>query len=171
MKPLVIALLFCVAFSDGILAAPQPPENPAIDMDGYLRVSSEAAKHRATRRLSEADFIRISREPGTIVLDARSREKYDLLHIKGAINLSFPDITVDSLKRTLPNKATRILIYCNNNFVNAEAPFPTKAPAAALNLSTYIALYNYGYRNVYELAPQIDPQQSKLTFESTPAKL
>ncbi len=64
-----------------------------------------------------------------------------------------------------------MLIYCNNNFVNAEEPFPIKAPAAALNLSTYIALYNYGYRNVYELAPQIDPQQSKLAFESTPVKL
>lgn len=170
MKPLAIALLVCVAFSDGVLAAPAPPANPAIDMDGYLRISAAAAKHRKTRRLSEADFIRMSREPGTIVLDARSREKYELLHIKGAINLSFPDMTVESLKRALPDKTTRILIYCNNNFVNAEEPFPTKMPTASLNLSTYIALYNYGYRNVYELAPQIDPQQSKLTFESTPSK-
>ncbi|PSB32792.1 rhodanese-like domain-containing protein [Stenomitos frigidus] len=170
MKPFAIALLFCVVLSDGIMAAPKPAANPAIDMDGYLRVSYAAAKHRETRRLSEADFIRISREPGTIVLDARSREKYDLLHVKGAINLSFPDITVESLKRTLPDQKTRILIYCNNNFINAEAPFPTKAPAAALNLSTYIALYNYGYRNVYELAPQIDLKQSKLPFEATPLK-
>jgi phage shock protein E len=171
MKPFAIALLCCVALTDGAVAAPQAPAaNPAIDMPGYLRVSFAAAKHRETRRLSEAEFIRMSREPGTIVLDARSREKYDLLHIKGAINLSFPDITVESLTRTLPDKATRILIYCNNNFINAEAPFPTKAPAAALNLSTYIALYNYGYRNVYELAPQLDPKQSKLAFETTPAK-
>ncbi|XGV96774.1 MAG: rhodanese-like domain-containing protein [Leptolyngbya sp. BL-A-14] len=170
MKPFAIALLFCVAFANGLLAAPEPPANPAIDMDGYLRLSSEAAQHRKSRRLSEAEFIRMSREPGTIVLDARSREKYELLHIKGAINLSFPDITVESLKRTLPDKTARILIYCNNNFVNAEQPFPTKAPAAALNLSTYIALYGYGYRNVYELAPQIDPKESKLTFESTPSK-
>ncbi|XHX80525.1 MAG: rhodanese-like domain-containing protein [Stenomitos frigidus ULC029] len=171
MKPLALALLFCMALSGGALAAPKPPEaNPAIDMDGYLRVSFEAAKHRKTRRLSEADFIRMSREPGTIVLDARSREKYELLHIKGAVNLSFPDMTVESLKRTLPDKTTRILIYCNNNFVNAEEPFPTKMPTASLNLSTYIALYNYGYRNVYELAPQIDPKESKLTFEPTPSK-
>ena len=27
--------------------------NPAIDMEGYLRVSAEAAKHREARRLSE----------------------------------------------------------------------------------------------------------------------
>jgi hypothetical protein len=144
-----------------------PPPNPAIDMEGYLRVSREAAKHRATRRVSEADFIKMSHEPGTIILDARSKEKYDLLHIQGAINLNFSDITVESLKRLLPDKSTRILIYCNNNFKNSERAFPTKMATASLNLSTYIALYNYGYRNIYELAPLIDPKDSKLPFEGT----
>jgi hypothetical protein len=137
-------------------------------MEGYLRVAREAAKHRESRRLSEDDFLRMSGEAGTVVLDARSREKYDLLHVKGAINLSFSDVSVDSLKRTLPDKSARILIYCNNNFRNSEAAFPTKLPTASLNLSTYIALYNYGYRNVYELGPRIDPKQSKLPLESTP---
>src|SRR5436190_23124615 len=106
-----------IAYVAGLSAAfaAEPPVNPAIDMDGYLRVSREAAQHRATRRLSEADFLRMSREPGTLVLDARSRPKYDLLHVKGAVNLSFPDIAVESLKRTIPDKSTRVLIYCNNN--------------------------------------------------------
>jgi rhodanese-related sulfurtransferase len=146
------------------------PVNPAIDMDGFLRVSEEAARHRATRRISEDEFLRMSQEPGTIVLDARSKEKYDLLHIKGAINLSFPDIAVESLKKTLPDKSARILIYCNNNFKNAEVAFATKAPAASLNLSTYVSLYTYGYRNVYELAPRLDPKESKLPFAGTGAK-
>jgi hypothetical protein len=139
--------------------------NPAIDMEGYLRVSLAAARHRETRRVSEQEFIRMSREPGTIVLDARSRQKFDELHVKGAINLSFPDIAVESLASTIPDRNTRILIYCNNNFQNAEGPFPTKHPSASLNLSTYIALYNYGYRNVYELAPLVDIKASKLAFE------
>ena len=138
--------------------------NPAIDMEGYLRVSAEAAKHRESRRLSEDEFIRMSREPETIILDARSKQKYDELHIKGAINLSFSDIAVESLKRTLPDQNTRVLIYCNNNFRGAEGPFPTKLATASLNLSTYIALYNYGYRNVYELGPLIDMKSSKLDF-------
>ena len=144
--------------------------NPAIDMEGYLRVSVEAARHRESRRISETEFIRMSREPGTIVLDARSREKYDELHIKGAINLSFPDIAIESLRRTIPDRNTRILIYCNNNFRNAESPFPKKLDTASLNLSTYIALYDYGYRNVYELGPLLDIETSKLEFESSPAK-
>jgi len=140
--------------------------NPAIDMDGYLRVSREAAQHRETRRVSEAQFIRMSSEPGTVILDARSREKFDELHVKGAINLPFPDIAIESLKATIPDKNTRILIYCNNNFANAEGPFPAKIARASLNLSTYIALYSYGYRNVYELAPLIDIKASALPFVS-----
>ena len=148
------------------LSAALAQENPAIDMPGYLRIANEAAAHRATRRVSESDFIRMSREPGTVVLDARSREKYDQLHIKHALNLSFPDMTIDSLHRLLPDKEARILIYCNNNFANAEGPFPSKLPSASLNLSTYIALYNYGYRNVYELAPLIDIRNTQLEFEA-----
>ena len=148
----------------------QAPPNPNIDMNGHLRVSQEAAKHRETHRVSEDDFIKMSQESGTIILDARSKEKFDLLHIKGAMNLSFPDITVESLKKTIPDKNTRILIYCNNNFQNAEAPFPTKRIAVALNLSTFITLYEYGYRNVYELAPRLDPAKAKLQFESAAVK-
>lgn len=138
--------------------------NPAIDMDGYLRTAKEAAEHRESHRLTEDEFIRMSREPGPIILDARSREKFDELHINGAINLSFPDITVESLNRVLPDTNARILIYCNNNFTGAEQAFPTKRVTASLNLSTYIALYTYGYRNVYELGPLLDIKKTKLDF-------
>jgi hypothetical protein len=172
MIRLALALTVAFVVSTISMSADQvgPPPNPAIDMEGYLRLSREAAKYRETRRVSEAEFLRMSHEPGTIVLDARSRQKYNLLHVKGAVNLSFPDITVESLKRVLPDKSARILIYCNNNFKNAEEAFPTKMPVASLNISTYISLYSYGYRNVYELGPQMDPAKSKLTFESAPTK-
>ena len=163
MRLLVAALLVGLPL---LQPAAAQSANPAIDMQGFLRVSMQAAEHRETRRISEADFIRMSREPGTIVLDARSRQRFDELHVKGAINLSFPDIAVETLQKTIPGKNTRVLIYCNNNFTGAEGPFPTKAPSASLNLSTYIALYNYGYRNVYELADTFDLKASKLEFES-----
>lgn len=136
--------------------------NPAIDMDGFLMVSREAAAHRSTRRLTEDQFIAMSKEPGVVILDARSKEKFDELHINGAVNLSFPDITVGSLAATLPDKNTRILIYCNNNFENAESAFPTKIAPASLNLSTYISLYSYGYRNIYELGPLLDVNKTKI---------
>lgn len=142
------------------------PDNPRIDMTGYLRVAQEAAQHREARRLSEQEFQRMSAVAGTIVLDARSSQKYKELHIDGAVNLSFPDITVESLAKLIPDKNTRVLIYCNNNFANAERAFPSKLPSASLNLSTYIALYNYGYRNIYELAPLIDAGKTSLKLVS-----
>lgn len=64
--------------------------------------------------------VAASGKEGTVVLDARSRARFDELHVNGAINLSFPDITIESLERTIPDRRTRILIYCNNNFINAR---------------------------------------------------
>jgi len=161
----------------GIILNPSPEDqpvivivNPSIDMKGFLLISKEASQHREPRRLTEEEFIRMSQEPGTIILDARSKQKYEELHIKGAINLSFPDITIESLNSVIPDKNTRILIYCNNNFRGAEGPFPSKNAMASLNLSTYITLYTYGYRNVYELGPLIDIKMSRLEFETSTPK-
>ena len=163
---LILAALFALA-SPARAGEDTDVANPSIDMNAHLRLSIEAARQRETHRLSEDAFQRMSREPGTLVLDARSKEKYDELHVRGAINLSFSDIAVDSLARAIPAKSTRVLIYCNNNFRNAEGPFPTKLAPASLNLSTYITLYIYGYRNVYELGPLVDLKDSKLDFETT----
>ena len=169
MKRLLLMLTLTILGLTPLALAQKKPRinNPAIDMPGYLRAASEAAEHRESRRLTEEEFIRMSKELGTIVLDARSTEKYNELHIKGAVNLSFPDITVDSLNKMFPDKNQRILIYCNNNFVGAERPFPTKMATASLNLSTYISLYSYGYRNIYELGPLLDIKTSKLEFVSS----
>jgi hypothetical protein len=160
----IIAMIALAGFGTIALPAQTTLNNTNIDMAGFLAVAQKAATHREQRRLTEAEFIRLSKEPDTIVLDARSREMFDLLHIKGAINLSFPDITVDSLARTIPDKSRRILIYCNNNFMNEPRAFASKLPAASLNLSTYTSLYTYGYTNVYELGPYVDIKQSKIEF-------
>jgi rhodanese-like protein len=159
MKTRTLLATLCIACLPPAAGA---VDNPAIDMKGYLEVSARAAAHRESRRVSEEQFIRMSREPGTLVLDARSARKFDELHVAGAVNLAFPDIAVESLREAIPDRSTRILIYCNNNFRGAEGPFPTKMPSASLNLSTYVALYNYGYRNVYELAPLIEMSKTRL---------
>ena len=171
MKRLAIVLLTAAILPVAMSSWAQAPkpllENPAIDMRGHLGISLEAAAHRQSHRVSEDQFLAMAAESGTLILDARSKEKYDLLHITGAVNLSFPDITIESLQRIIPDKTTRILIYCNNNFLGSEEPFPSKLPTASLNLSTYIALYTYGYRNVYELGPLLEVSTSKLPFAQT----
>ena len=166
MKRIVPFVLACILAAGSVPAADTPsPANPAIDMDAYLRVSVEAARWRESHRLTEAEFTRMSREPGTVVLDARSRTKFDELHVKDAVNLSFPDIAIESLARLLPDRDTRILIYCNNNFTGAPESMPTKAVSSALNLSTFVSLHAYGYRNVYELGPAVDVAKAKVIFE------
>jgi phage shock protein E len=169
MHVLRCALIFSALIIATLARADNPtaPSNPAIDMVGFLRVSLAAANLRDGHRLSEAQFIVMSREPGTVVLDARSAAMYAKLHVKGALNLPFTDLASASLDATIPDRATPILIYCNNNFRNAEEAFPSKLPAASLNLSTFIALYTYGYRNVYELAPLLDVHETRLEFEGS----
>lgn len=147
--------------------AQSPIINTNIDMSGFLAIAWDAAVHRQNRRLTEEQFIQFSREPGTVILDARSRAMFDLLHVKGAINLNFSDITVDSLAKKFPSKAQRILIYCNNNFLNAPRAFESKAPGASLNLSTFSTLYGYGYTNVYELGPLLDVKTTRIELVPT----
>jgi hypothetical protein len=166
--PFLLAVLFATAAAAADAPAPAKDiPNDAIDMPGFLETSQAAAEHRRTHRVEEAEFLKMMAEPGTIVLDARSAEKYARLHVRGAINLSFPDIAIATLQEAIPDKDTRILIYCNNNFAEAEQAFPSKIAVASLNLSTYVSLYSYGYRNVYELGPRVALKASKLPFAGT----
>ena len=158
-------LLAAALLLPSMVFAQAPSENQLIDFDGFARNVSEVRALREARRVSEDEFLRMAAEPGTVVLDARSERLYRLRHVKGAVNLSFPEFTEDTLARAIPAKATRVLIYCNNNFVGAPESMPTKVISSALNLSTFVSLHAYGYRNVYELGPAVDVRASRLRFE------
>jgi phage shock protein E len=160
-----IPFAFLGLLSLPVLAAEIP--NRLIDYSSFEKHVGVVGELRAERRISEEEFLRMAAEPGTVVLDARSREKFDLLHVSGAKNLSLPDITAEELARIIPSKDTRILIYCNNNFVNEPRAFPTKAPAASLNIHTINVLFAYGYRNVFELGPLLDVRVTRIEFEGT----
>ena len=160
LAPLV---LFLVSFA-GHAQTSQAPANQLINYQAFARNVGEVWALRESRRVSEAEFIRMAREPDTVVLDARSERLFNLRHVADAVNLSFPEFTETTLARVIPTRETRILIYCNNNFNGAPESLPVKAPASALNLSTFVSLYSYGYRNVYELGPAIDVAQSKFVF-------
>ena len=144
--------------------------NPLIDYDNFLVHASDVGRLRMERRVTEEQFITMSADPGTVIFDARSDDKYAGLHIKGARHLSFPDVTAGELAKIFPAKSTRILIYCNNNFLNAPNTFAAKAATAPLNIHTFNTLFSYGYTNVFELGPLIDIRKAKLTFEGTQLK-
>jgi phage shock protein E len=151
------------------LAAKEPP-NPAIQYGGFTRLTQKLEPVRAENRVSEEDFLKMASEPGTMVLDARSKDKFDAIHIKGALHLALTDFTEEALHKVIPDKSARILIYCNNNFKNEPVNFASKSIVVALNIQTFINLHAYGYKNVYELGPLLDVKTTKIPFVGTAVK-
>ena len=127
-----------------------------IDYRGFRGLTGAVETYRAGRLVGLAEFQRMAREPNTIILDARSADAFAAGHIEGAINLPFTDFTDQSLRAALRDPNVRVLIYCNNNFSNNEQPVMLKRVELALNIQTFINLYGYGYRDVYELGDIVD---------------
>ena len=160
------AVILCLLLSSVAACAAEIP-NRLIDYPTFERNVEKVGKLRAQRRVTEDEFIRMAADPNTVILDARSAERFQLLHVKSAKNLSLPDITARDLARVIPSKSTRVLIYCNNNFLNEPKAFATKIPSASLNIHTFNVLYSYGYTNVYELGSLIDIRNAKLQFDGS----
>lgn len=132
---------------------------PLVNFDHYKDLMVEVEKHREARLINLETFRKMSEEEDVIILDARAEDLYKRRHIKGAVNLPFTKFTYFNLKRVIPNPETKILIYCNNNIQNDPINFASKISPPkyneslmlALNIPTYINLYGYGFKNVYEL--------------------
>ncbi|HEX2750635.1 MAG TPA: rhodanese-like domain-containing protein [Verrucomicrobiales bacterium] len=172
MKPITFALITATL---ALTASAQPPAakqkaapsipNPQIDYRRFMKIAAAAESLRESHRLTEEQFIAAAAQPGTVVLDARSADKFALRHIKGSVNLPFTDFTVESLAKVIPAKTTKVLIYCNNNFTGSPAAFASKSAPAALNISTFVSLTTYEYTNIYELGPLKDVKNTKIVFE------
>ena len=154
----------CFAVAAAAAWAQESVENPLIDYPQFQRIVTASKLQHAAHRLTEEQFLAQMRQPGVIVLDARTESRYRLRHIKGAVNLPFTEFTAATLAAIAPDKNATILIYCNNNFLDSPAAFATKTPAASLNLSTYTSLKAYGYTSVYELGPLLRIAQTKIPF-------
>jgi phage shock protein E len=138
-------------------AAQQAPGSPLIDFDGHQQLVKEVRLYRQARLISLADFKRRFAKGDVLILDARSETAFAEGHIKGAVNLPLPDFNDASLKEIIGKNPDReILIYCNNNFTNNIQPIPVKRVQLALNIQTFINLYGYDYKNVYELGEAVD---------------
>ncbi|EMS89600.1 rhodanese-like domain-containing protein [Leptospira noguchii] len=144
-----------------------PIPNRLIDYKKFQNIINSSAEEREVKRLTEEDFLKMIQDEEVVLLDARSESRYKLRHIKGAISLPFTEFTKESLSKIIPNMNSKILIYCNNNFTGTPEAFASKAPAASLNLSTFVSLKAYGYKNIYELGPLLSVDSTKLTFEGT----
>ena len=159
-----------------------------VSYNDFKTLVAEVEKHRESRLVDLDTFLKMSREQNVIILDARSAFRYERIHVKGAKHLAFTDFTQDNLAKVIPSPETTVLIYCNNNFEGNQLDFASKIarPGAAtlinqfgaqekpkmmaLNIPTYINLYGYGYRNVYELDELVSVTDPRITFEGTIVK-
>ncbi len=153
-----------------------------VDYDSFEVLVQEVKAHRETRLVNIDNFTTMATENGVVILDTRSYNMYKRKHIKGAIHLNFSDFTQENLLRLIPDPNTKVLIYCNNNVALDPVNFATKMVipkkikkdikpvTLALNIPTYINLYGYGYRNVYELNELIYPTDKRIIFEGTEVK-
>ena len=159
-----------------------------VNFKDFKGLVAEVEAHRASRLVDLDTFLKMSKEPGVIILDSRSTFRFERIHLKGAKHLSFTDFTQDNLRNVIPTYDTTVLIYCNNNFEGNQIDFATKIalPIAqpritpteqfaaqakplmmALNIPTYVNLYGYGYRNIYELNELVDVRDPRIAFEGS----
>lgn len=179
MKIKIITIILC---SLSLLCNAQPTSTKRkanVDFDAYEKLIPRVKTHRKGKLVDLPAFLKMAGEKGTVILDTRSDSLFIRKHIKGAIHLDFADFTQQNLLRIIPHADTKILIYCNNNFIDDQVNFASKevvpalikkkiAPISlALNIPTYINLYGYGYRNVYELSELVSTQDKRVTFEGT----
>lgn len=192
-KIIIITLAICcittyVIYSQAVNNSKQVNyEKALVDYDDFKNLVSEVEKQRAERLVSLDDFLKMSKEDNVIILDSRSDSRYNRKHIKGALHLDFTDFTQENLLKLIPDQNTTILIYCNNNFSEDPVDFATKksGPSGdmgnqtspdkkpimlALNIPTYLNLYGYGYKNVYELNELVNVNDKRIEFEGTAVK-
>lgn len=148
------------------------------DFKGLVK---DVERYREKRLVNLNTFLQMQKESNTIILDTRSADKYAKKHVKGAIHLAFTDFTQANLNRLIPDNNTRILIYCNNNFIGDQVNFASKTAVPvknsmlqdtrptmlALNIPTFINLYGYGFKNIYELDELVNVNDRRIVFEGT----
>jgi len=188
MKSKLFAILFMILGSNmGLAQTPNYPK-AKVSFDDFKGLVAEVEAHRATRLVDLDTFLKMSKEPGVIILDTRSAFRYERVHVKGAKHLAFTDFTQDALAKVIPSFETKILIYCNNNFDGDQVDFaskvarPRQLPGGqiarqmfvqakpimmALNIPTYINLFGYGYQNVYELDELVNVNDPRIAFEGS----
>lgn len=156
-------LLLALALTGAAPALAQA--NPQIDYPAFQALTASVAPTRAARLIAFDAFKAEAAKPGTLLLDARSKDAFARGHIRGAVNLPLTDFTAESLAAVIGANPDRpILIYCNNNFSNHRSPVPLKSAALALNIQTFINLVGYGYPNVRELADVVDLGDPKVEW-------
>ncbi len=180
---LAVSTAIAQSNSEGRPSLPRPhsvPASHACDFDGFVATALRVQELRRSRLLTVPEFRVKAKQPNTVILDARAKAHFDALHIKGSINLPYTSFSLHTLRQTIPDTTTRILIYCRNNMSvptqdgrasksqDLDIGF-AKGHTVGLNIPTAITLYAYGYHDVWELDAVLDIVDCPIELESTSA--
>jgi phage shock protein E len=130
-----------VLLSPGAWASESRPELPRI---------SEAAFHQAalanavqtTRASQLAEWLKSG---DALLIDLNSADAFAVQHLEGAINLPATELTDETLESLIPNKNTRLVLYCADTlYLTRRIALTTLGAAAVIQL---------GYKNTTLLEP------------------
>lgn len=130
MKRIVISAVLMILTAAGLAWGDDKKAEP------FRVVTSEEAKAMIDRN-----------EAGLVVIDARTPEEFQEVHIRGAVNLPWPVLEKNPSTLTFP-KESRLVFYCNG-FKCGKSP---KAARLAASL---------GYRNLYVLSEGMPAWEEK----------
>lgn len=101
---------------------------------GFLQIVNDAKTRIRQIDINEYQQMRTAGEPHTLV-DVREESEFKAAHAAGALHLGKGVIERD-IERTIPDQATRLVLYCGGGFRSALAAD---------------AIQKMGYRNVISL--------------------
>ena len=123
---LLITAFFCFSKSFGQQMVETDYPKSLASYDDFKNLVLEVEVYRNERLIDFDEFLAMSKEENVVILDTRSEYRYNRKHLKGAIHLDFSDFTQENLARLIPDPTTKILIYCNNNFIGDQVDFASK---------------------------------------------
>lgn len=118
----------------------------------YYKKAEALSEFRRSRQVGINEAEKMLGDKNTILLDTRGDDDFKKIHIRGARHLSYADFTSDRLAKLLPDKNSRIIIYCDAAIMT---PLTRMMP---LSTNAFVDLHMQDYKNLYEIRSISDIQ-------------
>ena len=134
-------LLAALAFTGQAFAAEAKRESPDIDAIAF----HQAALAKPVQLSSAKQTAEWLKSGAAVLIDLNAADRFAISHLEGAINLPGTELTDAALMALVPDKATRLVLYCSDTL------YPTRR--IALTTIGAPAFIQLGYENTTLLEP------------------
>jgi rhodanese-related sulfurtransferase len=81
------------------------------------------------------------------ILDAREKEEYDTSHLKNAIFVGYNHFDLDSVHIKIPNKASKIVVYCSLGIRSETIAYKLKKAGYSHVINLYGGIFEWKNNN------------------------